>query len=286
MKNNKKQLGSHDPLQLLKVWRAYQIKRWKRQRRQRLKPGRPTITNQLPQLKKQRGKKIRWQLVVILGIFTLGSLTATYFISTKSDIQQLAVNGTKSVPDQQVINASGIQLGDNVLWQLMHHTKAKNNIQTKLPKIKQVSLQVSQMNHVAINVSEYKTVGYMFKHKQYYPILENGTILKTKMTQSLGNSPVYSHFKNDRYLKLGLKLYNDIPDSIQSAVSEIRLTAQNDNPYQVHLYMNDGNEVIGDLRTLAKKIKYYPVLVKQMDGKGKIDLEVGAYSKLFKQSKS
>ncbi|MEJ1330004.1 hypothetical protein QY895_03735 [Latilactobacillus sakei] len=26
---------------------------------------------------------------------------------------------------------------------------------------------------------------------------------------------------------------------------------------------------------MAKKIKYYPVLVKQMDGKGKIDLEVG-----------
>lgn len=277
--------GAHDPLQLLNIWRSYQLKRWKKERRKRLKPGRPTISNQLPQFKEQRSAKTKWRLAVLLVVFTVGTVISLYFMSPSSDIQQLAVSGTKSVPDQQVINASQISLGDNVLWQLMHEKETKQRIQTKLPKIKQVNIKVVQYNQINLSVSEYQTVGYLVREKQYYPILENGQILKTKMTQSLGSSPVYSGFKNDTYLKQGLKLYRDFPKSIQSAVSEIRLTAGNNNPYQIHLYMNDGNEVIGDLRTLATKIKYYPVLVKQMKGKGQLDLEVGAYSKSFETSK-
>ncbi|KRL61438.1 cell division protein FtsQ/DivIB [Latilactobacillus fuchuensis] len=277
--------GAHDPLQLLNIWRSYQLKRWKKERRKRLKPGRPTISNQLPQFKEQRSAKTKWRLAVLLVVFTVGTVISLYFMSPSSDIQQLAVSGTKSVPDQQVINASQISLGDNVLWQLMHQKETKQRIQTKLPKIKQVNIKVVQYNQINLSVSEYQTVGYLVREKQYYPILENGQILKTKMTQSLGSSPVYSGFKNDTYLKQGLKLYRDFPKSIQSAVSEIRLTAGNNNPYQIHLYMNDGNEVIGDLRTLATKIKYYPVLVKQMKGKGQLDLEVGAYSKSFETSK-
>lgn len=277
--------GAHDPLQLLNIWRSYQLKRWKKERRKRLKPGRPTISNQLPQFKEQRSAKTKWRLAVLLVVFTVGTVISLYFMSPSSDIQQLAVSGTKSVPDQQVINASQISLGDNVLWQLMHQKETKQRIQTKLPKIKQVNIKVVQYNQINLSVSEYQTVGYLVREKQYYPILENGQILKTKMTQSLGSSPVYSGFKNDKYLKQGLKLYREFPKSIQSAVSEIRLTAGNNNPYQIHLYMNDGNEVIGDLRTLATKIKYYPVLVKQMKGKGQLDLEVGAYSKSFETSK-
>ena len=281
----KQKNGAHDPLQLLNIWRSYQLKRWKKQRRERLKPGRPTISNQLPQFKEQRSAKTKWRLTLLLSIFTVGAIVAAYFIAPISDVQQLSVSGAKSLPEQQVIDASHIRVGDNVIWQLLHQKQTKQILQHKLPKIQQVKLQVQHYNQINLSISEYQTVGYLVRRKQYYPILENGTVLNTKMTQSLGNSPVYSGFKNDRYLKQGLALYRQFPNSIQSAVSEIRLTAGNNNPYQVHLYMNDGNEVIGDLRTLANKIKYYPVLVKQMNGKGQLDLEVGAYSKLFKTTK-
>ncbi|MCP8848055.1 cell division protein FtsQ/DivIB [Latilactobacillus curvatus] len=286
MKKKTTKNGSLDPLQLLNVWRAYQLKRWKKQRRQRLTPGRPTISGQLPHLKAQRTAKTKWRLTALLSTFTLGACVAIYFMLPISDVQQMTVNGTKSVPDQQVINASGVRIGNNVLTQIWQEKAIEKRIHQKLPKVKSVNVKVDQFNQLTLAIKEYPTVGYLVRHKQYYPILENGTILKTKMTQSLGNSPVYSQFKNDAFLKQGLKLYQAFPNSIQSAVSEIRLTVKNNNPYQVHLYMNDGNEVVGDLRTLAKKIKYYPTLAKQMDGKGRIDLEVGAYAKLFDNSEA
>ncbi|QFP79803.1 cell division protein FtsQ/DivIB [Latilactobacillus graminis] len=285
MKKKTTKNGSHDPLQLLTVWRTYQLKRWKKQRRQRLTPGRPTISDRLPRLKAQRTAKTKWRLISLLIIFTVGACVSMYFIAPISDIQQMTVKGTKSVPEQQVINASGIQIGDNALVQIWRAPTTASQIHKRLPKVKRVNVGLTHFNQLTFTVTEYPTVGYLVRHRQYYPILENGTILTTKMAQSLGNSPVYSQFKNDAFLKQGLKLYQAFPKSVQSAVSEIRLTAKHHNPYQVHLYMNDGNEIVGDLRTLAKKIKYYPTLAKQMGGKGRIDLEVGAYAKLFDNSK-
>ena len=44
----------------------------------------------------------------------------------------------------------------------------------------------------------------------------------------------------------------------------------------VHVYMNDGNEVIAQISTFSRKINYYPQYTAKMKFKGIIDLEVGA----------
>mgnify|MGYP001068670882 FL=1 len=93
-----------------------------------------------------------------------------------------------------------------------------------------------------------------------------------------GSYPVFYNFKDKAKLKLAVTKIQELPTELKKSVSEIHYDPSKVNPDRIKLYMNDGNEVIADLSTLTKKMKYYPQIATKMEQKGIVDLEVGAFS--------
>lgn len=238
-----------------------------------------------PKLSKEKRRQLSWQVILIILIFgtILGGLT--YHVSPKSKIEDVSVTGIKLTAAQDVLDASHLSSKDYISTTWLHRNRISNAIKQKLPALKQVSLQFNQWNKVEIAVQEHQTVGFFAKKDGYQRVLSNGYIDDEVLAKPLGNFPVYAGFKSGKSLNRIIKLYAKMPNQIQNAISEIKSDPSKENPYRIHLYMNDGNEVVADSRTVVDRLKYYGNIVAQTKKKGIVDLEIGAYFVPFDEKK-
>lgn len=238
-----------------------------------------------PKLSKEKRRQLSWQILAILVIFgvMLGGLI--YHVSPKSKIEDVSVTGIKLTPAQDVLDASQLSNQNYISTTWLHRHRIANQIKKKLPALKQVTVTFNNWNKVEISVREHQTVGFFAKKNGYQRILSNGYVDDEVLTKPLGNAPVYAGFKSGESLNRIIKLYAKMPNQIQNAISEIKKDPSKLNPYRIHIYMNDGNEVIADSRTVINRLKYYGNIVAQTKKKGIVDLEVGAYFVPFDEKK-
>lgn len=229
----------------------------------------------------RRLRKILPGSLIMLGLVSL-ILVIGYLFSPLGHVQKISVVGVNYLGAQQVIDASRIDKNTLVLQTLIERSKIEKQIKTKVPLVKTINYHYQQFNQLTFTVREYQTVGFITKKQGYYRVLENQQLVNQKLKQPIGNFPVYQNLNAKVTLKQVVKLYLSCSPSLRSDISEIH-GSQNakEHPYRVNLYMNDGNLVVGDIRTLAAKLKYYPAISKTMSKNGVINLEVGAYSKPF-----
>lgn len=278
LKQKKKQETTRDPAAALTPWEAYQ----KQQQRAQKKPQ-PTIEKKLPRLKKLRRKNLMGRLAVLLTLLGVVLLTALYFVSPLSHVGLISVSADKhsTLAEQRAIDASGIKSSDLVLGVLLHQDKIEKQMQQREPKVKQVTFKVHGLRNVELKLQTYKTMGLLMRHERYYPILENGAIAHDSTAQPVNNHSVYRNFKAGKKLQQMIKQYRQLPATVRNSISEIQFSPTKLNPQRVHLYMNDGNQVYATISTFAKKMRYYPDIAKEMQKKGTVNLEVGAYSYPF-----
>lgn len=227
-------------------------------------------------LKKSVQKKI---LLTIIGIIIL---FFAYLGSPLAKIENISVQGVNDLGGQQVIEATGINTNTYVSSVLLHKGKYSKKVQKNLEKVQDIDFKIKSFNNLIIKVKEYKTVGFLLKNDDYHRILETGRVLTDKNEIPIGHYPIYEGFKDKSKLMKIIKMYSVLDVKIQKSISEIKYEPSKINKYRIHIYMNDGNEVIADLRTVAKKLKYYPSISSQMKQKGILDIEVGSYSYPFK----
>ncbi|UQS83791.1 cell division protein FtsQ/DivIB [Bombilactobacillus thymidiniphilus] len=243
------------------------------------------------QPKEQQPKKVHWwnkispisYLVVLLVTLVI---FISYLVSPIGHVQQIMVSGTNYLGAQQVIDASKISHNSLVLQTIIQKPTIKKQIKNRVPLIKDVDYHYDGYNKLKIKVREYQTVGFVVQNNGYYRVLENKKIIQPKLRQPIGNFPVYQTFGAKTSLSEIVKFYLAVPHALKSDISEVHGSKDIKNhPYRLTIYMNDGNMVIGDIRTLAAKLKYYPAITKQMSDKGIVNLEIGAYSKPYPSKK-
>nr|WP_241864983.1 cell division protein FtsQ/DivIB [Lacticaseibacillus kribbianus] len=197
-------------------------------------------------------------------------------VSPWARVASVSVTGTTNVPIQSVIDASKLDDAKTILGMQLHRRDFLKRIARQVPELRQVSVSVSGLNRVVLHVKEYTPVGYVQQKGRYRLILENGALMQDSTATPVNNYPVFTGFDAKAATSLA-KAVRKFPAAVRRTVSEVKATRGGGNPYQITLTMTDGNTVVADSRTVAKKISYYPAIVAQVKTKGTVDLEVGAF---------
>jgi cell division protein FtsQ len=242
-----------------------------------------SLEDRIPKLKEQRKRKTNKRLVLLLSIFFILILVVIYFQSPLSRVHTITVEGNAAVSDVAIIKESGVTEQTNI-WNLNKKTM-KANIQ-KLPEIKSASISLRLPNSLLIHIKEYKKIAYVSENTHYYPVLEDGSILKGSSGTKLMNAPILTGFEQGKYLEAMVGQLEKLPAEILNSISEIQYAPEKTDGYHITLYMNDGNEVSATILTFSEKITNYPSIVSQLNPKQKgiIDLEVGSYFEPFNNS--
>ncbi|QLE64497.1 Cell division protein FtsQ [Furfurilactobacillus rossiae] len=196
-------------------------------------------------------------------------------------LSKISAPATRNLTGTQIVRASGLQVGQP-LWTVWgHQQKIFNTAKANNDMIHHLTISRDGFRSVKLNVEEYRQAGYLLRKGKYYVVIENGRILSTALSRPVAGYPVYSGFSHDDTFATVIKQYAGLSSDIKRGISQIDLSPTKSNPERLHMFMNDGNEVYATAATFGSKMKYYPEIVAQMNGKGIINLEVGAYSYPF-----
>lgn len=199
-------------------------------------------------------------------------------------MQAVTVSGNENVAAQTVITDTKLTMGTNIWKQYWHKADYINNLKEEQPRIENAQISFKTLNTFTLKVKEYKEIALVTKNGQYYPVMENGTVLSEKVANPTKNLPILDGFTNNEKIKSLTKEYNKLSAELQKAISEIKYTPSDTNKNLLRLNMNDGNQVIVNIQNLASQMKYYAQVAKDMDEKGVIDMEVGIFSYPYSES--
>lgn len=224
----------------------------------------------------EKNRKASYSL--LYALFTVGLITTGYLISPFGRVDAVMVEGDTAVPEQLIIEASGITSKQTMLATVWNDTYIKNLIKGQHPKINDVSVDREGVNGILLSVKDFETVAYIDNQNRYYSVLENGDILPESQRVPRGSKPLLTNFEAGPILIQLITSLNDVSADIQTSISEINYTGTKDNPYTLSFMMNDGNRVKANVNDFAEKMSYYPNFLQELNGeKGVIDMEVGVF---------
>lgn len=238
-----------------------------------------SFVDKLPKIMEQRKKTLIRRLTLLISVMGIAALLMIYYVSPFSKLEQVAVVGNNLTNQEDIIQSANFQLNKDIWTQYFGRKVNIEDIKKRNPRVKDVSLQIKKINEFELNVTEYQTIAYSLEDNQYYPVLENGTVLSEVVSEKNESLPVLIDFENDSKLLTDmLDIYYGSDDIIQNNIESIQATPRESNPYSVVLNMKDGNQVIGSIIDLSDKLIYYPDIVAEMTENGIIDMEAGIYS--------
>lgn len=232
--------------------------------------------SQLPHLMQWRRATRRKALAKVLTPLLIIGAFLLYMVSPLAKVATVTVAGEELLPAQQVIDASRLDQDTVILSLLFGRQKVATRIQTALPQVKTVTIQVQRFNQVTLVVKEYPALGYLQKADGYHLMLASGTVLKHASKTPKTQYPLFTGFGDQAAVKVA-KAVRQFPAAVRQAVSEVKATPGGANPYRITMRMTDGNTVIADSRTIATKSAYYPSITGKLEQVGTVDLEVGAF---------
>jgi cell division protein FtsQ len=239
------------------------------------------LEDRIPKLKEQRRRKANKRLVLLLFLFFTMIIIVAYSQSSLSHVKTISIKGNGIYSTDELIRQSGITNNTNI-WKVR-----KKDVSSRLQQfseIKKVEVKIHWPNTISIRVKEHKRIAYLNQENNYFPVMENGKILKNRQASMIpANSPILFEFKEGAALNEMVKELENLPSEILNSISEIHYSPKKSDLYHISLFMNDGFEVSATLRSFSEKMVYYPSIISQLDPnkKGIIDLEVGSYFKSF-----
>jgi cell division protein FtsQ len=220
------------------------------------------LEERIPKLKQRRKQKANKRLIIYLSIFFLLIVGVVYFQSSLSKVASIKVIGTQNIVKDEIIQYSKLSIKSN-FWNI-NHENIENNIKDN-PEVKTVMVERKLPNIVIIKVEEYQRIAYIENNRNYFPVLENGNILrKNKNGKVLLNAPVFINWAKGEDIQEMVAQLKELPKSIINSISEIHYTPIPTDTLQITLFMNDGNEVKASIRNFFNKMQYYPSMVKEL----------------------
>ncbi|MED3562109.1 cell division protein FtsQ/DivIB [Bacillus xiapuensis] len=239
------------------------------------------LEDRIPKLKEQRRRKANRRLILLLFLFFTLIAVIAYVQSPLSHVKRISVEGNDLYSTKEIIKKTGVTNNTNI-WKVNNKEISKKLME--LSEIKKANVKIGWPNTIYITIQEHKRIAYLKNDGFYYPIMENGIILKGKSFKEFpSNSPILFDFKEGPILNEMVDGLKRLPDEIVNSISEIHSTPKKTDKYHISLFMNDGFEVSATLRSFSEKMVHYPSIVSQLDpnNKGVIDLEVGSYFKAY-----
>ncbi|CAH2713351.1 Cell division protein DivIB [Neobacillus rhizosphaerae] len=239
------------------------------------------LEDRIPKLKEQRRRKANRRLVLLLILFFTLIVAIAYTQSPLSHVKTITIKGNEVYSSTEIISKSGLSKNTNI-WKVR-----KSEVIAKLQQlseIKKANVKIHWPNTIQIQVKEHKRIAYLKQDNNYFPVMENGKILKDRKTETVPvNSPILFEFKEGNALNEMVKELEKLPGEILNSISEIHYSPKKTDQYHISLFMNDGFEVSATIRSFSEKMVHYPSIISQLDPtkKGIIDFEVGSYFKAF-----
>ncbi|AEB72957.1 cell division protein FtsQ/DivIB [Lentilactobacillus buchneri] len=222
-----------------------------------------------------RNVKKMWPLVMPITIILLVMI---FMISSYSRVKKVTVSGNEIVSDQQIKAFSPVKKGTSLFAVWGKTDKLAQSLKQRSRRMQSVKMKLVNFNQVKIKVEEYPTIGYLFVHGGYQPILKSGVIIKGKVLNPKAGFPVLKKFQNPKKLRRTIKQYRRISPPVRAVMNTISFSPTKSNPDRIFIQMSDGNKVYASISTFGDKMDYYPSISSKLKVKSVINLEVGAYS--------
>lgn len=226
---------------------------------------------------KQKKKKFEFKrvhmyiaLIVLLVLFLAALLW--YVFSSASDVKEINFEGNSLVSEAELEERIGFSTGDKMFS--ISAGKAEENVEL-LPVIEDVSVSRDWPNGITVNVNEYKAIAYINSDTLYFPVLENSRIQRGYPTAPR-NAPIIYNFEGEEFDAL-VEALNNIEVDILESISEIYFRPTDNSMRRIHVFMNDGQEIVADYETFSEKMNYYIGIRQEIgdESEGIIDMEVG-----------
>ncbi|RIX59331.1 cell division protein DivIB [Paenibacillus nanensis] len=213
------------------------------------------MSAQMPVLKeparKRRGNK---KLLAVLFLLFAALLAVLFFNSSISKVSEFQVTGTHFTTTDQIMKASGIEIGD-AFFQKASKDIAKN-VET-LPQVEDATVMKVFPGIIKIQVKEFPVVAFELSAEgELSALLSSGTSLPAELGGAeLLDKPVLSGWSADDPVKIELtKQLALIPEKQLSDLSEISPIPSKAYPDRIRIFTRTHFEVITAVSVLPDKI--------------------------------
>ncbi|MGJ5706449.1 cell division protein FtsQ/DivIB [Staphylococcus equorum] len=228
--------------------------------------------------RRKRQKQIQYSVFGVLLFIII--LILIYMFTPLSKISSVEIKGNDNVSKSAINKA--IDVKDNSRMYTYSTSKATDKLkENKLIKSAKITKQMP--NKLTVEISENQIVGMTKKKDNYVPILENGTELKNYDGNATDDGPILEGFEKEEKEKIINELAK-MPVNVRGMIAEIKYDPQENLQNQIKLFTSDDIQILGNLNTIANKMKYYPQMSQSLERdesgelkkSGYIDLSVGA----------
>lgn len=228
--------------------------------------------------RRKRQKQIQYSVFGVLLFIII--LILIYMFTPLSKISSVEISGNDNTSKDAINRA--INVKDNSRMYTYSTTNAQNKLEEST-LIKNAEVKKHFPNKLTVKVSEKKIVALTKKKDKYVPVLEDGTELEDYDGNATDNGPILEGFEKDKKEKI-IQALSEMPAKVRGMIAEIKLDPQENAQNQIKLFTTDDIQILGNLNTIGKKMKYYPQMSQSLERDesgelkkaGYIDLSVGA----------
>lgn len=205
--------------------------------------------------------------IIILGVLIW------YTASSASNVKQITFSGNHVITDEELSGRLQFEEGDKMFS--INTTRAEENI-ALLPVIVDVTVEREWWNSVHVSVNEYNIIAYMENEGTFNPVMNNARVLRGYPV-SPSNGPILYQFEGEEFENVIDEMENINPE-ILARISEIHYSPSENSNTRIHIFMNDGQEVVADYRDFGEKMNHYIGMKEEIgeDNTGIIDIEIGS----------
>ncbi|CDR19931.1 cell division protein FtsQ/DivIB [Staphylococcus argenteus] len=250
----------------------------KAKRKSKVTQIKPLTLEEKRKLRRKRQKRIQYSIITILVL--LIAVILIYMFSPLSKIAHVNINGNNHVSTSKINKILDVKSDSRM------YTFSKKNAINDLeedPLIKSVDIHKKLPNTLNVDITENEIIALVKYKGKYLPLLENGKLLKGSNDVKINDAPVMDGFSGTKEDDM-IKALSDMKPEVRRYIAEVSYAPSKNKQSRIELYTTDGLQVVGDISTIADKMKYYPQMSQSLsrDSSGKlktrgyIDLSVGA----------
>ncbi|MBE6180317.1 FtsQ-type POTRA domain-containing protein [Staphylococcus xylosus] len=228
--------------------------------------------------RRKRQKQIQYSVFGVLLFIII--LILIYMFTPLSKISSVEISGNNNTSKNTINKA--INVKDNSRMYTYSTTNAQNKLEEST-LINSAEVKKHFPNKLTVKVSEKQIVALTKKKDKYVPVLEDGTELEDYDGNATDNGPILEGFEKDKKEKI-IQALSEMPAKVRGMIAEIKFDPQENAQNQIKLFTTDDIQILGNLNTIGKKMKYYPQMSQSLERDesgelkkaGYIDLSVGA----------
>ncbi|WP_436937045.1 cell division protein FtsQ/DivIB [Staphylococcus xylosus] len=228
--------------------------------------------------RRKRQKQIQYSVFGVLLFIII--LILIYMFTPLSKISSVEISGNNNTSKNTINKA--INVKDNSRMYTYSTTNAQNKLEEST-LINSAEVKKHFPNKLTVKVSEKQIVALTKKKDKYVPVLEDGTELYDYDGNATDNGPILEGFEKDKKEKI-IQALSEMPAKVRGMIAEIKFDPQENAQNQIKLFTTDDIQILGNLNTIGKKMKYYPQMSQSLERDesgelkkaGYIDLSVGA----------